>query len=84
MSMPSSGLIHFYEEIQRKKSLKKDVSMPSSGLIHFYKKNKDDKNKDDLCQCPQAGLFISTDPGLDRILVIIGVNALKRAYSFLR
>ena len=36
VSMPSSGLIHFYQEIGSENNLRAFVSMPSSGLIHFY------------------------------------------------
>ena len=107
VSMPSSGLIHFYGRRYRWTMVRRVVSMPSSGLIHFYGQDYG-RNYGDYCvnalkraysflhflggalwtirkscQCPQAGLFIST--------VFLGgtcanstcVNALKRAYSFL-
>ena len=107
VSMPSSGLIHFYKidmtamdldylcqcpqaglfistsGISRKgNSLL--VSMPSSGLIHFYIMKLALVAAMSMCQCPQAGLFISTKPESGILLEEGCVNALKRAYSFLR
>ena len=36
VSMPSSGLIHFYKNTNVFATVNRVVSMPSSGLIHFY------------------------------------------------
>ena len=80
--MPSSGLIHFYQDYGRIND-NKFVSMPSSGLIHFYDKMTLEAMKLSGCQCPQAGLFISTEARPFVGSSLRCVNALKRAYSFL-
>ena len=85
------------------------VSMPSSGLIHFYCWQWLSVWVPGMCQCPQAGLFISTKKCYLRYSKLLTVsmpssglihfyevamnpwssahkcvNALKRAYSFLQ